>query len=224
MTVEASDSPTISVVIPQWGQFSLTSRVIDQLCRYESCETEIIVVDDGSQNLATCEFISDHRVKFLRQQHRGVTSAWNHGARKASGTILAFLNNDVQIEGPLLDRLVRPFGDQNVVMTGCCWRRERGVSQTVARSLPRELLEGWCFAVRRSDFESLGGFDERYRLYFSDTDLQWRLLSGQPGSRLECVPDLPVSHQGHVSTRTNPQRREHHARDRRAFLQKWGAE
>jgi len=213
--------PSVSVVIPQWGQFSLTARVIEQLCRHESRETEIVVVDDGSPELETCEFLNDARVTFARQRHRGVTSAWNRGAREASGTCLVFLNNDVRIEGPFLDRLTHPLGGRDVGMTGCRRRRERGLPHVLASGLPRTLLEGWCFAVRRADFESIGGFDEQFRLYFSDTDLQWRLLARQPGSRLECVPHLPISHEGHVSTRTNPQRREHHARDRKTFLGKW---
>lgn len=212
---------TISVVIPQWGQFHLTARVIDQLCQCESDEVEITVVDDGSPELSTCGFIHDPRITFVRQRHRGVTSAWNRGARGACGTCLVFLNNDVRIQGPFLRRLIQPLNDRNVVMTGCRRREERGVPPTVASSLPRNLLEGWCFAVRRVDFETIGGFDERFRLYFSDTDLQWRLLAGQPGSRLECLPELPISHAGHLSTRADPQRRRQHARDRRSFLQKW---
>jgi GT2 family glycosyltransferase len=217
------DILAISVVIPQWGQCSLTAHVIDRLRRYELHETEITVVDDGSPELAKCEFINDCRVRFLGQRHRGVTSAWNRGAGQACGTYLVFLNNDVQIEERFLSRLVRPLEDYDVVVSGCRWRQERGVPPAIASDLPRELLEGWCFAVRRADFESIGGFDERFRVYFSDTDLQWRLLAQKSDSRLECVPNLPISHEGHVSTRTDPRRREHHTQDRRAFLQKWSS-
>lgn len=219
--MEAPSFPSISVVIPQWGQFHLTAHVIDRLRTIETHETEIIVVDDGSRDVAACPLAVDPRVKFLRQRHRGVTSAWNRGARHACGKLLVFLNNDVQIEGPFLSRFVRPLDEPQVVMTGCCWRRERSVPRSIASGFSRDLLEGWCFAVRRTDFETIEGFDERFRLYFSDTDLQWRLLARKTGSRLKCVPDLPLSHEGHLSTRTNPQRREQHARDQRSFLQKW---
>lgn len=219
--MKAPAPPSISVVIPQWGRFLLTAHVIDRLRTFETQETEIIVVDDGSPDVAACPFADDPRVRFLRQRHRGVTSAWNCGARHACGKFLVFLNNDVQIEGPFLSNFVRPLDEQTIVMSGCCWRREHGVPRSVASAFPRELLEGWCFAVRRSDFEAIEGFDERFRLYFSDTDLQWRLLALRRSFRLACVPDLPIAHTGHLSTRTNPRRREHLVRDQRSFLQKW---
>lgn len=221
--MEAVAPPAFSVVIPQWGQFPLTARVVDQLWGYDSSQTEIIVVDDGSPDYTKCGLIGDRRIAMLQQRHRGVTSAWNRGAKRARGTFLVFLNNDVRIEGPFLHRLIQPLDDRGVVMCGCRWRKERGIPRSIASRLPRELLEGWCFAVRRIDFEEIGGFDERFRLYYSDTDLQWRLLSHRTGSRLEKVPDLPLVHEGHVTTRTNPRRRTLHAQDRRVFLQKWSS-
>lgn len=222
--MEAQIPPRISVVIPQWGQFPLTARVIDRLWQFESHQTELIVVDDGSPDLRACPLTGDRRVTFLEQDHQGVTSAWNRGANSARGTFLVFLNNDVQIEGPFLNRLIQPLEEHDVVMSGCRWRQERAIPHSVAPGAPRELLEGWCFAIPRIDFNIIGGFDERFRLYFSDTDLQWRLLSRSSNSRLVAVSNLPAGHQGHVTARTNPQRRELHAHDRRAFLQKWSSE
>lgn len=210
-----------SVVIPQWGQFDLTARLVEQLRTHEPREAEIIVVDDGSPDFHACEFADDERVQLVRQSHRGVTAAWNRGARQSRSCYLIFVNNDVEATGPLLDRLTRPLQEKDVAMTGCRWRTERGVPDDIAPHMPRELLEGWCFAVRRIEFDIIGGFDERFRLYFSDTDLQWRLLSQRDDLRLEAVPGLPLVHRGHVSTRTDPRRREHHARDRREFVRKW---
>ncbi len=81
-----------------------------------------------------------------------------------------------------------------VQVTGVSWREERGVGR---------VLEGWCLAVRREVLEELGGFDERLRVYFSDTEFQQRVRArwGE-GAVVRVEGDgagggWPVRHLGH---------------------------
>jgi N-acetylglucosaminyl-diphospho-decaprenol L-rhamnosyltransferase len=55
--------------------------------------------------------------------------------------------------------------------------------------------------VRRSTFEELGGFNERYFMYFEDVDLGYR--AGQRGLRNVYVPGAVVTHVGGETTRVN---------------------
>jgi N-acetylglucosaminyl-diphospho-decaprenol L-rhamnosyltransferase len=59
-------------------------------------------------------------------------------------------------------------------------------------------LSGSCLLVRRSAFESVGGFDEGYFMYFEDVDLGYRL--GKAGWRNVYVPTAEVVHTGAHST------------------------
>nr|WP_246323633.1 glycosyltransferase family 2 protein [Alpinimonas psychrophila] len=59
-------------------------------------------------------------------------------------------------------------------------------------------LSGSCLCVRRSAFESVGGFDEGYFMYFEDVDLGYRL--GKLGFTNLFVPAAEVTHIGGVST------------------------
>ena len=59
-------------------------------------------------------------------------------------------------------------------------------------------LSGSCLMVRRSAFEALGGFDERYFMYFEDVDLGYRL--GKSGLHNLYVPSATVTHSGAHST------------------------
>ena len=60
-------------------------------------------------------------------------------------------------------------------------------------------VSGACMLVRRSAFDAVGGFDERYFLYREDADLCRRLRKG--GWSVRYVPAARVRHAGGVSTR-----------------------
>ena len=76
---------------------------------------------------------------------------------------------------------------------------------------PRQVIEaptvsGACFAMRRADFEALGGFDEGYFLHVEDIDLCWRVR--QAGGQVVFQPAAEVIHVGHTS-QANPLRVEY---------------
>ena len=58
-------------------------------------------------------------------------------------------------------------------------------------------ISGACFALRRADFEMLGGFDEGYFLHVEDIDLCWR--ARQAGGGVLFQPEAEVIHLGHTS-------------------------
>lgn len=59
-------------------------------------------------------------------------------------------------------------------------------------------LSGACLLVRRSAFDSLGGFDPGFFMYFEDVDLGYRL--GAAGFRNLYEPSAKVTHTGAHST------------------------
>ena len=63
-------------------------------------------------------------------------------------------------------------------------------------------LSGSCFLVRRSAWEQLGGFDERYFMFFEDVDFGRRL--GLAGYRQVWTPLAVVTHLGGHSYRSDP--------------------
>jgi N-acetylglucosaminyl-diphospho-decaprenol L-rhamnosyltransferase len=67
---------------------------------------------------------------------------------------------------------------------------------------PRERDAGWlsgsCLLVRRAAFDGVGGFDDRYFMYFEDVDLGYRL--SRSGWRNRYAPSAVVRHSGAHST------------------------
>lgn len=67
---------------------------------------------------------------------------------------------------------------------------------------PRERDAGWlsgsCLLIRREAFDEVGGFDDRFFMYFEDVDLGYRLAKA--GWRNRYAPSATVMHSGAHST------------------------
>lgn len=210
-----------TVIIPQFNHCHLTRDCVATLLAAHPRPPEILIADDGSDPLALgpdVDWLSRH-ARLLRLQHRGVTATWNSAARACDSRWLVFLNNDTTTLGPWIDRLLDPLRTGAARLTGVQWRSERELLPHQQSLLPdRHLLAGWCFAIARDVLLRMGGFDESLTLYFSDTDLQLRLLSGGADRcPLLAVEGLPLLHAGHATAHRLPDQRRQWLRDRRRF-------
>jgi N-acetylglucosaminyl-diphospho-decaprenol L-rhamnosyltransferase len=78
-------------------------------------------------------------------------------------------------------------------------------------------LSGSCLLLRRTAFESVGGFDSRYFMYFEDVDLGDRL--GRAGWLNVYVPSAEVTHLGgHSTSRVSEQMLAEHHRSTYRYL------
>ena len=69
---------------------------------------------------------------------------------------------------------------------------------------PRQREAGWlsgaCLLVRRDAFDEIGGFDDKFFMYFEDVDLCARIA--RTGRRIIYAPSAAVTHIGGQSTKT----------------------
>lgn len=80
------------------------------------------------------------------------------------------------------------------------WSRSYRRPEEQPGERPAGWLSGSCLLLRRSVFESIGGFDSRYFMYFEDVDLGDRL--GRAGWHNVYVTSAVVTHaQGHAADR-----------------------
>jgi len=79
------------------------------------------------------------------------------------------------------------------------WTRKYHASSDYATQRDAGWLSGACVLYRRAAFDSVGGFDDGFFMYFEDVDLGYRL--GQQGWRNVFVPTATVEHEGGHSTR-----------------------
>lgn len=80
------------------------------------------------------------------------------------------------------------------------WWRRRALNYWRARTpLEQPLLSGACLLTHRSVLAACGGFDERFHLYYEDTD--WCRRVRRQGYRLYYVPEAEVAHLYNQSAR-----------------------
>lgn len=88
-------TPPVSVIIPAFNVEHTIARALNSVFAQTFNDYEVIVIDDGSKdNLASALEPFKHRITVKRQNNMGAASARNHGARIASGELLAFLDAD----------------------------------------------------------------------------------------------------------------------------------
>lgn len=86
---------TISVIIPSFNRAVLLERAITSVLAQSRLADEIIVINDGStDNTATLLPERYPEIKFIHQQHCGVSAARNAGITAASGDWIALLDSD----------------------------------------------------------------------------------------------------------------------------------
>ena len=102
-------TPLISVVIPAYNLASLIGKTLDSVLSQTYPNMEVIVVDDGSTD-NTWKVISvyaekDARIKAVRKENGGVTSARLRGVAEATGNWIGFVDGDDYIEPNMYERL-----------------------------------------------------------------------------------------------------------------------
>lgn len=158
-----------------------------------------------------------------KTENRGFAAAANEGAFQAKSELLLFLNPDVYCSEGTLKHILGFFQEhQGVSLMGCrllntdgssqrsCWKKpnlttlvaEMFLSYKFSLKLvtqePKHIsivpsISGACMVVRRSDFEKLQGFDERFFMYYEDMDLCVR--AQQAGLKIYYYPDASVIHE-----------------------------
>lgn len=97
--------------------------------------------------------------------------------------------------------------------------REHASAETATDTMETTMVSGACFAIGREAFWELGGFDERFFMYFEDADLCRRASAA--GMPIRYVPSAVVTHIGGASSSEDYHFGPLHARAMRQYLGKW---
>ena len=173
----------------------------------------------------------------------GVAPGWNAAAREATGDVLVFANDDLQLAPGSLERLVGVLdgtpdagvvGPAGAIWDRRAWQHDRTVHAGPGDLVPCDAVSGFLFATRRGTWAAVGGFDDAYAPA-SWEEIDFNVAVQQTlGLRSYVVGGLGVDHDWGISARQRPWktvtwggRRELlwaiHRRNRRHFLAKWAA-
>lgn len=215
-------SITVDVVIPTHGGWPITERCLRHL-RRQTQPHRVIVVDDVSPD-DTVERIREGfpEVELLAlTENVGYGRACNRGIAAGDGEFVVLMNNDVEAEPEMLERLVaalraspkaasacplllRPDGTIDAVGIAAdptlgCFPRLAGRPVSALDGPTTRLLgpHGAVAAYRRAVLDAVGVHDERIFMYGEDLDLALRISAA--GWDAIAVPEARALHLGGAS-------------------------
>jgi glycosyltransferase involved in cell wall biosynthesis len=193
--------PRVSVVIPLYNLRRFVAEAIESALAQTlpADVVEIVVIDDGSTD-GSGEIARRYvpRIRYVRQENRGLSAARNAGIRESTAPLLAFLDADDRLLPEKLASQLDVFerhpdvglvycGVRHVDETGRLlpqqgWAKDEG--DVFPRLVLGNLIHPLVAVVRREPVERAGGFDETLTSA-EDWDL-WLRIS-RAGLRWRCV-------------------------------------
>lgn len=217
-------APTVSVIVATRDRPRLLADALASIAAQAPAPLEVRVGDDGRVHAeAVAADLPLLELTWLALDLGQAGAVRNAAAAGARGDVLAFLDDDDLWRPGHLEGLARAFADPAI---GLAWRDSEIVREAVdgerqvldRRTIARDwddatmrandYLPPSAFAVRRSLFDAVGGFDTSFR-YSEDWDLVLRLAARAGVKRVPGVTvEVRLRESGNASAEVNAERLE----------------
>jgi N-acetylglucosaminyl-diphospho-decaprenol L-rhamnosyltransferase len=229
---------TLSVV--SHGQNALVDQLLGDLARLARPDLSIVV----TQNVPDRDPLSapPGATVIVNERPQGFGANHNAAFGRCAGDYFCVCNPDIRLRENPFSALVGALEIEDAGVAGPLVRAPSGAAEDSARRFPtagsllRKLISGtpgpdysvdggpqrvdWVagmFMLFRSEaFRAVGGFDERFFLYYEDVDICRRLEA--LGYDAIYVPDVTVVHDARRESRRNPRRMAIHAASALRYL------
>ncbi|OGK12423.1 hypothetical protein A3C98_00420 [Candidatus Roizmanbacteria bacterium RIFCSPHIGHO2_02_FULL_37_15] len=181
----------LSIIIIHWKTSNSLKNLLILL--KSSKDYQIIVIDNASGNNLNWLNRDFSQVELIENKiNRGFAFACNQGVIKAEGERLLFLNPDCEITPIQIQAMVN-YSESNA-FDACSVKSTDSYQKPLPSPLSlliefspinrflglnvfsKRTLFGGCLLIKSAVLKSLGGFDERFFLWFEDSDLTLRLI------------------------------------------------
>ncbi|BAZ42488.1 glycosyl transferase family protein [Calothrix sp. NIES-4101] len=215
----------ISAIICTHNRDTYLGAAIDSLLAQKgNVSFEVVVVDNGSSD-RTREVVeqrlADSRLKYVFEPVLGLSVARNTGAKVASGQIFAYLDDDAEASEVWLQTLYSTFaansklaiaGGKVTLLYPQGIQAPKWLTPSLSSNLgaydlgncivyienPGLTPRGLNYAIRRSFWEEIGGFDTNLgrigKNLLSNEELQMTELALSRGWQVAYIPDALVAH------------------------------
>lgn len=205
LTGDETVGPALSVIVPVHNGARYLPQCLDALLASAGPGVEIIVSDDGSEDESSTIALA-RGVKLVRNpSNAGPSAARNAGVQASSGETLLFVDADVAVRPGTVPAILNRFAndpglaavfgsyDDSPAETNFCSQYKNLLHHWVHQTSAGPISTFWsgCGAVRRSVFESVGGFDEDLRC-MHDIELGDRI--SRSGRRILLDPAIQGTH------------------------------
>ena len=180
--------PRVSVVVCSYNGEATIWETLAGLEQLDYPNFEVIVVNDGSTD-RTREISESYNVRLINTENHGLSSARNTGLAAATGSVIAYIDDDAYPDPDWLSFLVAslertcdaamggpnisPYGDGDIAQ--CVANAPGGPLHILLDDMVAEHIPGCNMAFRKDALTAVGGFDTQFRVAGDDVDLCWRI-------------------------------------------------
>jgi len=212
-----TNNPLISIVIPVYNGANYLKEAIESALRQDYEPTEIIMVDDGSNDNGATRNIAEQyvsKIRYIYKENGGVSSALNVGLHNMNGELFSWLSHDDLYKTNRLRVLKDHIEnmDENTILThdydliDSDGRHIRRVFELTSEyhTYPFFLLKGCRICgcaclIPRKLLISVGGFNQELR-YAQDFEM-WIKIAAQ-GYKQKHVPQSLTKSRVHIQQYT----------------------
>lgn len=228
------NSGKIGVVIPLYNQLDYTRQCLESLFRTGPPDGRYVVVDNASSD-GTADYLRQQKdlIVITNSENRGCAAAWNQGVLRADSEWTMILNNDIVLTTGWWQALIEAAERWELDIISPAMREgplnydigqySQDFTGAMRDTIRSGVACGACFMVHRKVFETIGLFDENFRIgQFEDTDFFRRAISG--GFRLGVVGCAFLHHFGSVtqdSVRSSWVQKPYASENRAYYNKKW---
>ncbi len=220
----AAEAPAVSVIVPCFEQGEFLIEAVASVERSIRAPYELIVVNDGSRDVRTCEILEilkDAGYRVLDQENKGLAGARNAGLAAARADVVLPLDADNRLRPGFVERALDVLNRDAGVAAVYGDRLQFGLRSGLAdvgdfdadRLVSANYIDA-CALVRTTVARDCGGYDaylptpgwEDWDLWLSIVGRGWRLqyLPGapfdyrvRPGSMISALDDPDVHYRNH---------------------------
>jgi len=186
----------VSVIIPTYNRLRLLEQAINSVLVSTYSDFEIIVVNDGGQDISWLPILNHDKVKYYYKDNGGLSSARNYGLLKCMGKYVQFLDDDDIIYHEKLERHVNLHEELDCKISYCyadcgnddvkqAWKYNKTwVNWSDLRKGNFVPVHAWF--INKEVFDDVGLFDETL-VSFEDWDFMLR-ATRKYGSK--CIEDI----------------------------------
>jgi len=186
--IKSTDWPRISVVLCSFNGSRTIGEALEHLARLNYPDYEVIVIDDGSTD-NTAEIAAKFPFHLIRTPNQGLSAARNRGLEAATGSIVAYIDDDAWPDPDWLLYLAHTFLTTDFVGVGgpnisppddgdiseCVALSPGGPAHVLLTDTVAEHIPGCNMSFRKDRLLDIGGFDPQFRVAADDVDVCWRL-------------------------------------------------
>lgn len=195
-------TPAYSIVVCTYNRLASLKKCLASLLALDFLDYEIIIVDDASSD-GTREFLDalkDEKIRVIHnEKNSGVSISKNKGWTHARADIVAFTDDDCEVDKNWLRELTMGFDREGVdFVIGATFYIHKGYRGYFPERLVNNQNGQWPgggnIAYRKKVFEKCGGFDD-YFFAYNNEDSEMAIRAVSAGFGFARNPKAIVNHQ-----------------------------